>query len=530
MAAAELLISKARERGLRHFFGIPGGGIPLNLLANGQKQGVDFINVSHESSAAIMAAYYGFFKGTAGLALGVRGVGAGNMVGGITNVHFERFPVVAVCETCPGHQAEYDLVQHCDHQQLFWGLAKYQAQLTAENASDAIDEAFFQAADGRPGPAFLDFPADLDAVAPANPPRTFETMAPEPDEDSLAVLRQALSQSRRPLILAGADIAREGACQELLKLVENIQAAVLVTMEARGVFPEHHPRWAGVFVGVFDPSFMESLLLAKADLVLTVGVDSLMTHTPWAADLPTCEIAARKKYHNLTPAPLARVSGDLRNLLQRLTESAPQEGFPAESVRRLRQEILKDHQRPADARLAVQDILQITRQLLPSDGILFSETGVFIRILEQLWLVDEPGKYFGTSGGRTMGLLLPAILGARLADPDANMVGVGADGSLLMRLGELEVFARTGAAVPLIIINDQALGTMKARQKARGFPDYALDLHPVDFAAVARSFGLNGVTVETPESFEKALRQALQAECTTLIDARVDAQIYQDSF
>ena len=129
-----------------------------------------------------------------------------------------------------------------------------------------------------------------------------------------------------------------------------------------------------------------------------------------------------------------------------------------------------------------------------------------------------------------MGLMMPAILGAKLAQPELPMVGIGADGSTLMRLGELEAFARTGVAVPLVIINDQALGTMKARQKARSMPDYALDLVGVDFAAVATACGLRGVTVDSPEDFEKSFTEALEADRTTLIDVRVDPQFYQDSF
>jgi thiamine pyrophosphate-dependent acetolactate synthase large subunit-like protein len=129
-----------------------------------------------------------------------------------------------------------------------------------------------------------------------------------------------------------------------------------------------------------------------------------------------------------------------------------------------------------------------------------------------------------------MGLMLPAILGAKLAKPDMPAVGIGADGSLLMRLGELETFARTGVATPLVIINDQALGTMKSRQKSRGMPEYSLNLHPVDFAGIATACGLRGVTVDTPEQFESELKLAMEGNGTTLIDARVDPQVYQDSF
>jgi pyruvate dehydrogenase (quinone) len=110
------------------------------------------------------------------------------------------------------------------------------------------------------------------------------------------------------------------------------------------------------------------------------------------------------------------------------------------------------------------------------------------------------------------------------------MIGIGGDGSLLMRLGELEVFARTRAAVPLVIINDRALGTMKSRQKSRGLPDYGLDLHDVDFAQAARACGLKGATVRTPEELKSALEAAVRADRATLIDVRVDPQAYQDSF
>ena len=99
-----------------------------------------------------------------------------------------------------------------------------------------------------------------------------------------------------------------------------------------------------------------------------------------------------------------------------------------------------------------------------------------------------------------------------------------------MRLGELEVIARTGISIPLIIINDRALGTMKSRQHSRKLPDFGLDLHPVDFSAVAKACGLQGATVKSPEAFRQELRLALQADRTTLIDARIDPAAYHESF
>ncbi len=529
MKAAELIITEARSRGLRHFFGIPGGGSPLDLMAAGQKLGVDFVNVSHESSAAIVAAYYGYLKGTAGLSLAIRGVGTANLVGGACNVHFERFPLVAICETCPIAQAQHEMVQHCHHDQLVSGITKYRATLSRTGSQRMVQEAFFRATDGRPGPCLLNFPSDLGEVSTEEEFADTSWKSVSPQGTELAAIKKLLKKSQRPVVLAGADVIRSGASNELLELVKKIEAAVLVTMDARGVFPENNPRWAGVYVGFFSPNLIETEVFSEADTVLIVGADALMTHSPWNVDLPTCELAVRSEYTNLSTAPIARANGDLRTALDELsTRSQP--GFSEDAVVAMRMKIAKGFQRPREAQLAAQDVLEITRRLLPQDGILFSETGAYIGMLEHLWLVDRPGAYFGTSGGRTMGLMVPAILGGRLADGQKPMVGLGADGSLLMRLGELEVFARTGVAVPLIIINDQALGTMKSRQKSRGLPDYGLDFHPIDFSSVAQSFGLHGVKVETPEAFERELGLAFNANRSTVIDVRVDPTVYQDGF
>jgi thiamine pyrophosphate-dependent acetolactate synthase large subunit-like protein len=299
-------------------------------------------------------------------------------------------------------------------------------------------------------------------------------------------------------------------------------------MDARGVFSESHPRWAGVFLGLYNPNVIESRILEKADAVVFAGVDAMMTHSAWKLDLPACELAARSSYSSMS-SPAVRVNGDLKNFLKQLAD-CKKPGFSETEVKAVKAGILPYFKRPEKARFAAQDVIAITREQLPQDGLLLSETGAFVCMLEHLWPVEYPGSFLGTSGGRTMGLMIPAALGARMADRKKPMVGIGADGSLLMRLGELEVFARAKIALPLVIINDQALGTMKARQKSRGFPDYGLDFQAVDIAAIARACGLYGVTVEAPEDFRRELTKAMKSDRTTLIDARVDPQAYQNCF
>ena len=529
MKLAELLIEDASRRGLRHYFGLPGGGFPLDLLEAGRRRGVELVSVAHESSAAIMAGYYGRFKRTGGMAISIKGVGAGNLAGGALNAFLERMPLVCLCESAPTAAAGFDLAQTCDHTGLFSPAVKFQTTLTGDDIAGTVCRAVTTAVEGRPGPVLINVPGDL-AQAECGDPIALKAPTPEPapGQPELGAIRRRVMEAKRPLIIAGSDVLRAQAGRELLQLADNIQAAVLVGMDAKGVFPESNPRFAGLFTGLLGKTF-EAAFLERADLVLVVGMDALMKEALWYSTTPTCELAARPAYRSLCPNPEIRVDGNLRTSLSVLA-ALTQPGFSREEVHAIRIPVMNLFNRPSGARFTFQDILSLTREALPAEGALFSETGAHVRILEELWMVDRPDVYFGTAGGRTMGLMLPAVLGAKLACPEQPMVGIGADGSLLMRLGELETFARAGVKVPLVIVNDQALGTMKSRQKSRGMPEYNLDLHPVDYPAVARACGLNGVLVETPEQFRSALRQAMRAESATLIDARVDAQAYQDAF
>ena len=169
--------------------------------------------------------------------------------------------------------------------------------------------------------------------------------------------------------------------------------------------------------------------------------------------------------------------------------------------------------------------------MMPENSNIYTETGAHIRLMEQTWKFDEPLKFFGTSGGRTMGLMIPSFIGGVLAtDNNTPSIGIGADGSTLMRLGEFETINRSKIKWTLVIINDGALGTMKYRQGFRGYEDYGLDLTLVDFAETAKSCGLNGEKVDNPEEFKNALNKSLNSDRTFVIDARIDPDAYQDNF
>ena len=181
--------------------------------------------------------------------------------------------------------------------------------------------------------------------------------------------------------------------------------------------------------------------------------------------------------------PSVICDGNIKDILNALSKEASSEGWKDSEFDEINNRLNDRFSRPGKAKFTAHDIFEICKEELPANSNIYTETGAHIRLMEQTWKFDEPLKFFGTSGGRTMGLMIPSFIGGVLAtDNNIPSIGIGADGSTLMRLGELETINRSNIKWPIIIINDGALGTMKYRQGFRGYEDYGLDLTLVDFA------------------------------------------------
>jgi len=536
MNLSELFMKIAKEMKNDHFFGIPGSGVPLDLMDSGKNIDLHFINVAHESTAAIAAGTYGLIKESAGLCLGVKGVGAGNLAGGAANAYFERMPVVCVCETTPNYSYENEMVQHADHKGLMKSVTKSMLTLSKDNPSQLIRDAFNTSIDGMPGPVLIDFPSDMGLMEAEDTKynQTEKTIkSPGRYDSEITNTTTLINNSKKPMILIGDGVRKDKAMTQVVNFAEKIGAGVLSTMKARGVFPENHERWVGVSTAYGEGNNSRpNILTSGSDLIILIGADQMMTHVPWPkGEINTVEIISSQESKTLSSDPKEICKGNIREIVQMLMDSKEKTGWKIDEINQIYKNTDSRFSRPDNAIFAVQDIIEISKEILPKDGLLFTETGAFIALLENTWKFDDPLKYFGTSGGRTMGLMIPSYIGGSLAtNNEIPLIGIGADGSTLMRLGEFETIKRSNLKWPIIIINDAALGTMKYRQGFRGYDDYGLDLEMVDFAGVAKSCGLNGETANNPEDFRKVLRTSFNSEVTTVIDARIDARIYQDNF
>ena len=534
MNLSKLFMKITKEMGNNHFFGIPGSGVPLDLMDNGREIGVNFVNVAHESSAAIAAGTYGLVNKTAGLALAVKGVGAANLVGGIANAYFERLPVVCVCETTPNYSYENEMVQHTDHKKMMGTLTKMMTTISTDNPSKTILDSYNIASSDIEGPVLIDFPSDIGlADIKESIYEKKNNNYKKVNEDLNKKIINIINSSKKPLVVVGDGVRKSEAIKELLIFVKKINPAVLSSMKARGVYNENEQNWLGVMTDFNENQNTHTgSVISKSDLIINIGVDQMMTHAPWPkGKKDIIEIVSSNQEKTISNDPLITYAGDIKEILNNITNGVKNNGWGNEELKDINNNLLDRFTRPPDARFTAHDIFDICKDVLPENSNVYTETGAHIRLMEQTWKFDQPLKFFGTSGGRTMGLMIPSFIGGVLGtNNDVPSIGIGADGSTLMRLGEFETINRAKIKWPLVIINDGALGTMKYRQGFRGYKDYGLDLTMVDFSKTAKSCGLNGETVDNPEDFKKVLINSLKKEKTVVIDARIDPDAYQDNF
>eukprot|EP01079_Euglenida_sp_SAG-EU17-18_P005287 gene5287-944_t len=482
LSVAELIVQDAHSRGLRHIFGIPGSGAPMDIMKAADALGIKFVATAHESTAAIAAAYYGNQLATAGLCLAIKGVGAGNLVGGMVNAHTERMPVVCLVEcratNVPSH---LQFCQHIGPHSLMCPFSKYSGTMHQSRARTMLDSAVLAACSGRPGVALLDLPGDVSSAAVSEQQSTVDmhtecnTLSAshnslEPSESEVLRCASLLRSNGHIVVLAGADVVSEGndCVTALRNFVDTVECAVMSGMNARGVYPESLSRWGVLqfslltalnspvraipgsyhstvgYILRYSSTVIEAKIFQHAKCILALGMDAMMQEGPGDKCLPMVELQPCRSYPALeiTTAETIRGYGSLKIWLERLTAALttnPPAPYPAKLIVDGRQEILETGFQRPNAQFTANDIIQSVHQALqPDNGVLFSETGIFVCMLEHIFPVANPRSFFGTTGGRTMGLTLPALLGSKLAAPHKRMIGIGGDGSLLMRLGELE--------------------------------------------------------------------------------------------
>ncbi len=526
-ANADVVAEYLRERGVRYAFGIPSGQL-LALVEGLRKVGIEFTLVSHEAAAGFMADVWGRLTGVPGVCISTLGPGATNMSTGVGNAFLDRSPVVAIAAQDPVANLERRVQMRVDHRAIFKPITKAGLRLTPGTIRAQLQAAFDLAVAEPPGPVHLDLPADVAAAPAEEYPSARVSIGRKmllgtPMLDDMADI---LSAARKPLVALGLSVLRSRALPELLSFIEKQQVPFVTTLMAKGAVPEDHPLLAGV-VGRARKDLVAGFCKG-ADLVVGIGYDPVeICYEDWMPQVPLVHI----DFEPADVAPSVRVErefvGDLSYMIRELAKLPPRgNAWSREEIGRHKEALYEALTLPSKD-LTPHHVLESLRDILPSEGIMSCDVGAHTHLIGQLWRVPAPGKFLVSNGWSSMGFGVPAATAAKLARPDLPVVAVVGDGGFRMMAGEMATARRLNVAVLFVVLNDGFLTLIREKQRARNLPACGVQITRGAYEPPEHYFGVPVRVVRTVEDLVPALRDGLDADGPTVIEALVNPAEYE---
>jgi acetolactate synthase-1/2/3 large subunit len=525
--ASDLFIEALENEGVEYIFGIPGEE-NLDILNSLKGSKIKLILTRHEQGAGFMAATYGRLTGKPGVCLATLGPGATNLVTPAAYAQLGAMPMMLLTGQKPIKSSKQGRFQILDVVDMMQSLTKYTKQIVSGNNIPAmIRESFRIATEERPGAVHLELPEDV--AAEDTTEEIFEVVTsrrPAPDPKAVSSAVKMIEEAKMPLLLIGAGANRKRTGEALRAFIEKTKIPFFNTQMGKGVIDERHE----LFLGTAALSANDYLHLAieKADLIINVGHD-VIEKPPFFM-----EKDGKKVIHvNFFSAevdqvyfPQMNVVGDIAASVWQIAEEIEvQNQWDFEYYKKVKAEVelhvtkyFNDERFPLLPQRAVNEI----RKLMPDDGILTLDNGVYKIWFARNYKCYEPNTLLLDNALATMGAGLPSAMLAKLINPDKKVVSVCGDGGFMMNSQELETAVRLELNMTCIILDDSAYGMIKWKQEGMGFDNFGLDYKNPDFVKYADSYGAHGYRITSSDHFTETLDHCLNTDGVHLIDCPVD--------
>jgi acetolactate synthase-1/2/3 large subunit len=533
LSGARALVESLKKEKVDLMFGIPGGMI-MPFYDELKDSGIRHVLARHEQCAAHMADGYARVSGRTGVVVATSGPGATNLVTGIANAYLDSSPVVALTGQVPTNMLDTDAFQEADTPGIFNSITKYvfQPRTPSEIPRD-MKAAFYLASTGRTGPVVVDVPKDVQTksenmVFPDKVEIRGYVPLIQPDPIAVEKAAKVLLNAEKPIILAGGGVGRSGTADILLALAEYLMLPVATTLMGKGVFPENHPLSIGI-IGMHG-SFQANTAIMEADVVFSIGArfsDRSTMHIPEFIkerkiiqfDIDPTEIGKNIEPNYYVVGDLKAAVSMMYEIVKKRTE-AKKDSVWLKRATQLKEQYDGKVWGNNLWRFNAPSIIKKIREVLPPEAIVTTEVGQNQMWAQLFYKVMRPGLFITSGGLGTMGFGFPAAIGAKAARPSVPVVDIAGDGSFQMTCNSLATSVLEDLPVIVCIINNSTLGMVAQWQRAFYDGRYAatwLGPYP-DFVQLAKAFGAEGVRVTSLEELEKALKQALRNEVTTVID------------
>ncbi|RSI82935.1 Acetolactate synthase large subunit [Streptococcus mitis] len=518
---SDLVLETLRDLGIDTIFGYPGGAVLPLYDAIYNFKGIRHILGRHEQGCLHEAEGYAKSTGKLGVAVVTSGPGATNAITGIADAMSDSVPLLVFTGQVARAGIGKDAFQEADIVGITMPITKYNYQVReTADIPRIITEAVHIATTGRPGPVVIDLPKDVSALETdfiyspeVNLPSYQPTL--DPNDMQIKKILKQLSKAKKPVLLAGGGVSYAEAAAELNEFAERYQIPVVTSLLGQGTIATSHPLFLGM--GGMHGSFAANIAMTEADFMISIGCrfDDRLTGNP-----KTFAKNAKVAHIDIDPAEIGKiisadipVVGDAKKALQMLLEEPTVHNNTEKWIEKVTKD--KNRVRSYDKKERVvqpQAVIERIGELTNGDAIVVTDVGQ-----HQMWTAQyypyQNERQLVTSGGLgTMGFGVPAAIGAKIANPEKEVVLFVGDGGFQMTNQELAILNIYKVPIKVVMLNNHSLGMV--RQWQESFYDgrtseSVFDTLP-DFQLMAQAYGIKNYKFDNPETIEKDLESILE--------------------
>jgi len=546
-SGAEVLLRALRDQGVEVIFGYPGGAVLPIYDALFKQNSIRHILVRQEGGAVHAAEGYARSTGKVGVVLVTSGPGATNAVTGLVDALMDSIPIVCLTGQVPTHLIGNDAFQEADTTGITRPATKHNYLVKrADDLARVVHEAFYVARTGRPGPVVIDLPKDVVIAKaryaePATVHRSYHPQT-EPDPGQIAKAVALLKAARRPMVYAGGGVINAGpeASALLTKFVHTTGFPITNTLMGLGAFPASDPRFLGM-LGMHG-TYEANLAMHGCDVLLAIGArfDDRVT-----GRLNAFSQGSQKIHIDIDPSSVNKnvpvevpIIADAGRALAALLAAWHADPTPVDSqaltawwrqidVWRAKDSLkFTQDMQPGSIikpQYAIQRLYALTRAV-KQDIFITTEVGQHQMWAAQHFRFEQPNHWMTSGGLGTMGYGLPAAMGVQIAHPDALVIDIAGEASVLMNIQEMGTLSQYKLPVKVFILNNEYMGMVRQWQEllhgGRYSESYSAALP--DFVKLADAFHAKGLRAQTVDQLDEVIRAMLACDTAVIADIAVD--------
>ena len=533
----ELFARMLEREGVENVFALHGGHVDPIFQAC-HDHGIRIIDTRHEQAAGHMADAWARTTGRPGVAIVTAGPGVTDIVTAVANAHMDCVPMLVVGGRYALAEEEQMPLQELHGIPIMQSITKWSRLVREpERIPEYVSIALRHATTGRPGPVFLEIPADVLSARveeeEARLPQTYRPeAAPAPPSEAVDKALTILSKAERPIILAGRGVWFSGGTDELKEFAELTSIPVCANGMTRGAVPEDSPLGLGGFlVGGRGAAMIGPpdavLLLGGRMGMFTGGLQSIIPSqaTVIQVDIEGEEIGRGRDID-------LGIVADCRETLRAFIREARGRTFPDRSdwlnklsqapamIRGMYASALESDRRPIHPYRVAHEVGAFAAK----NGTLVADGGETFVWAELALSAQRPGRYLGHGYLGCLGTGIPFGLAAQLARPKERVLVLTGDGSVGLNFTEFDTAVRHNLPIVVVINNDQAWGMCKHEQMLRLGEDrvVATELGPTRYEKAAEAFGVYAEFVEDGAEIIPAIERAFASGRPACVNVMAD--------